>query len=411
MFTHLKLEGWRQFGNVEITFHDRLTVLTGANGSGKTTLLNTLGNHFGWNVPLVRGSFRSKREVVREFLEHHWEDSGPELNVPHAPPNTVGAIRYDDRQVAYLVEPQDENIQFTLQTVNARPIRGIHIPSHRPVPGRAAVTDIPTAPPTKAKAVANYQREVLNRYLGNRSAQTPGYVLKQTIMSLCIVTSRGERLRGTDDELDTIEGFEAVLRSVLPESFGFERFEVELPELYLETSTERIPFDAISGGIASLIDMAYQIYMYSPVNQSYVVVIDEPENHLHPAMQKQFLPNVTSAFPMVQFVVATHSPFIIGSVSDSRVYALVHDDGKVFSRYLNMGTKAGTAEDILKDVLGLESTLPIWVERAMSRIVDKYMGQSLTPARVSALREEMLAAGLRGQVTDALTEFAKHGER
>lgn len=35
MFKRLKISDWRQFSNVDISFHPHLTVLTGANGAGK----------------------------------------------------------------------------------------------------------------------------------------------------------------------------------------------------------------------------------------------------------------------------------------------------------------------------------------------------------------------------------------
>ena len=47
-FDRLLIEDWKQFSDVEIVFHNRLTVLTGANGSGKTTLLHLLARCLGW---------------------------------------------------------------------------------------------------------------------------------------------------------------------------------------------------------------------------------------------------------------------------------------------------------------------------------------------------------------------------
>ena len=52
-FTELKLEEWQQFRSVDMEFHPRLTVLTGANGSGKTTILNLLARHADWQVPAI----------------------------------------------------------------------------------------------------------------------------------------------------------------------------------------------------------------------------------------------------------------------------------------------------------------------------------------------------------------------
>ena len=96
-----------------------------------------------------------------------------------------------------------------------------------------------------------------------------------------------------------------------------------MPEVLLETKSGVFSLDAVSGGIASIIDMAWQIFMYSPYRESIVVTIDEPENHLHPELQQIILPCFVKAFPNAQFIVATHNPFIISSVKHSFVYVSV----------------------------------------------------------------------------------------
>ncbi len=48
-----------------------------------------------------------------------------------------------------------------------------------------------------------------------------------------------------------------------------------------------------------------------------IVLIDEIETHLHIALQKKILPFLTSFFPRIQFIVTTHSPFVISSVSNA----------------------------------------------------------------------------------------------
>jgi predicted ATP-binding protein involved in virulence len=57
-------------------------------------------------------------------------------------------------------------------------------------------------------------------------------------------------------------------------------------------------------------------------NQSAIVLIDETETHLHVELQKQALPFLTKMFPCVQFVVSTHSPFVITSLPNAVVYDL-----------------------------------------------------------------------------------------
>ncbi len=48
-----------------------------------------------------------------------------------------------------------------------------------------------------------------------------------------------------------------------------------------------------------------------------VVLIDELETHLHVDLQKKILPFLTTFFPKIQFIVTTHSPFVINSVSNA----------------------------------------------------------------------------------------------
>ncbi len=56
--------------------------------------------------------------------------------------------------------------------------------------------------------------------------------------------------------------------------------------------------------------------------RSAIVFIDEIETHLHVELQKRALPFLTQMFPSVQFIVATHSPFVMTSLSTAVVYDL-----------------------------------------------------------------------------------------
>ena len=56
--------------------------------------------------------------------------------------------------------------------------------------------------------------------------------------------------------------------------------------------------------------------------QPAIVLIDEVETHLHVELQKRALPFLTQLFPNVQFIITTHSPFVITSLSNAVVYDL-----------------------------------------------------------------------------------------
>ncbi len=51
-----------------------------------------------------------------------------------------------------------------------------------------------------------------------------------------------------------------------------------------------------------------------------LLLIDEAENQLHPKWQKRFIRSILDIFPNLQIIAATHSPFIISSVPNARLF-------------------------------------------------------------------------------------------
>ena len=66
--------------------------------------------------------------------------------------------------------------------------------------------------------------------------------------------------------------------------------------------------------------------MYNPCG---IVLIDEPETHLHLELQEQVLPLLTSRFPNIQFIVATHSPAVIASIKNATIFDLTTKEIRV----------------------------------------------------------------------------------
>ena len=68
------------------------------------------------------------------------------------------------------------------------------------------------------------------------------------------------------------------------------------------------------------------LQMQTKVKTSYIlpgiVMIDEPELFLHIKLQKKIMPALTQLFPNIQFIVATHSPFVLSSISNAVIFDL-----------------------------------------------------------------------------------------
>lgn len=379
-FAGISLAGWRQFAGVDIYFDSPLCVLTGPNGCGKTTILNVLGRHFGWNINFISTPYLSKRSQKK-----FWSDVDRAIKKDFDVPDNsqlqqVGTIRYTDGTECQLFVPPTEQAQYNLNYTNQSQVEGINIPSHRPVASYYRIENIPTNPKTNQQQFQEFQK-LLQQVYGSDNVRNPGIVLKQSLMALAVFGYGNPAVQPNPEYLRLFNGFQDVLRTLLPKSLGFRQLEVRNPEIVLITDTGQFPLDAMSGGVSAIFGMAWQIYMYGADKTNCTVLIDEPENHLHPSMQREFLPALRRAFPHYRFIVATHSPFIVSSAADGSVYALMYEgeasarhvgQRKIRSRRLADVNLAGSPNRILREILDVPTTLPVWVEERVESILSKY---------------------------------------
>ncbi|MBR3466983.1 MAG: AAA family ATPase [Bacteroidales bacterium] len=113
----------------------------------------------------------------------------------------------------------------------------------------------------------------------------------------------------------------------------------EDPELHLEfdsdnykfffvTKGKRFKFTELSAGYSAALDIISDLIfkmqgadkLVDVYDKEGIVLIDEVETHLHLELQRQILPLLTSVFPNIQFIVSTHSPFVLNSVKDAVAY-------------------------------------------------------------------------------------------
>lgn len=395
-FSSLALSGWRQFEQVELDLSKNVTILTGQNGCGKTTVLNILGHHFGWNINFVSTPYLGKKKAKtfwsdffgsREFDE----DSNQSLE--------VGTITYDNREVCRLMVDQQVNVQYRPTYAGAQEVVGLHIPSHRPAASYHNISDMPTNPASALQSYQNYQNLLMQLY-GSGKIKNPGEIQKQSLISLAAFGEGNSHMQGNPEFVKIFNQFQEVLRKILPPEIGFQRIEIRMPEVVLITRSGDFALEAMSGGINALFGMAWQIHMFGYDKDKCTVTIDEPENHLHPTMQKSFLPALSKAFPGYRFIVASHSPFIVTSFPDANVYGLVHNaNNKIVSRFLESHDLSGTPNKILREVLEVPSNLPVWVEEKLSAVIAA--SENLPDAeKASAIMTALKEMGIADSIPD-----------
>ena len=421
-FTSLRIEGWRQFGHVDITLHPRLTVLTGANGAGKSSILKIFQRHFGIHQPFLATPIRQSSggysyltglftDTIAKFWREFWTKRSDMEN--------VGAIGYDNGVESELKIPAQSSVQYDITIAHQQSVSGMHIDSHAPVTHFQQVGQIPTTIITAATAYNAYNKEVIQKYQGGHSGYSPAYRMKEAIIAMAMFGEGNTRVQANDEVLQAYLGFVEALRTMLPESLGFLDIAVRPPDVVLVTNSGEFILDAASGGIMTIVDLTWRLHMFSQTNDKFVVTIDEPENHLHPTMQRTLMRRLLKTFPNTQFIIATHSPFMVSSVSDSNVYVLRYknteteevqsgeqistsETTRVVSQKLDTINKAGNASEILREVLGVKATIPEWVEENLEEIVARYRERDITRESLSELKRELSELGYEVLYPDAL---------
>ncbi|MGO4583185.1 AAA family ATPase [Arthrobacter sp. 2RAF6] len=422
-FKRLQIEPWRQFNALELDLSRPLTIITGANGTGKTTLLAVIGVHFNWPMQLIgtpvlddEGHLRFKlgTDIPAEVVPPEYLAGPVAFPAPHGyvspPASIVGALGYENGVQAELRVPEGPNAQFSVLYQNQQTVEGVFLNSHRSISAYQAVVSIPAKFSPARELLENFINEIRSRYFGTNSQKSSMLIMKESLLAAAIYGEGNSSVIADGDARAVWEGFQETLRLLLPSELGFQRLRATPPEVLLITKTGDFTVDSLSGGLRAVFELAWQIFLRSHNMDQFTVCIDEPENHLHPALQRSLMPNLMKAFPKVKFIIATHSPFIVRSTDDANIYALDYDESnRVTANLLNLSNSGLTPEDTLRDVLGLESTLPIWAESKFNTILATFTSAAPTSETISSLRDALMEAGLSTEMPLAVDKIVGLG--
>ena len=114
----------------------------------------------------------------------------------------------------------------------------------------------------------------------------------------------------------------------------------------------------MSSGEANIVGLIGQIALnvyttQATLDTSCIVLIDEIDNSLHPQWQVKICNLLKKAFPEVQFIVSSHSPFVWSELDRDEVIWLERDsEGKVVRKPVDYA-KGGTIEEIIAAYFGV----------------------------------------------------------
>ena len=201
----------------------------------------------------------------------------------------------------------------------------------------------------------------------------------------------------------TREAFYEALQTAIPalSDIDFNHDEIEAVVKVTGRAPERHHFSYMSDGLQSVINIVSEIAhrcielngflgMKAVKKTPGVVMIDEMDLYLHPHWQKHILQDFQRAFPQIQFIVSTHSPFIVQSLEENQLISFDDDvitSGEPFKESI---------EEIAETRMGMKDELRSNRYEEMVRLAEEYYqlikkGERVDPmleAKLDKLEEE-----------------------
>ncbi|WP_018870815.1 AAA family ATPase [Thioalkalivibrio sp. ALgr3] len=419
-FKQVALENFRHVQSLEVSLHERLTVLVAPNGQGKTTLLDALAVLMGPFVGAFDMGKRHGRHILHSDARYRGQAELAELEQQypvriHAHMSGLGE---HDAEASILRELTGPGSRTTIK--GAAPLASY---------GSDLMAQVRAFEPVTLPLVSYYgtgrlwkthknlkHKAVLSasRTLGYEDCLTSAsnyfqlqeWVGKAT-MAVFQGHSRGdgnmERLR---DQLGAVA--EAVDRVMEPQGWSEFHYSLMHEELAMQQKGQgTLPLSLLSDGVRTMVsmvaDMAWRCAKLNPhlgrdaaARTPGVVLIDEVDLHLHPEWQQQVVQSLRAAFPLVQFIVTTHSPQVLTTVPRECIRQLgtEWDDEqqtwKATATEPDFQTEGVASPDTLARIMGIDpvpDVVPARKLAAYRQAIEE--GRQDTP-EARALRDELL---------------------
>jgi predicted ATPase len=191
-------------------------------------------------------------------------------------------------------------------------------------------------------------------------------------------TKAKEAFAKSDGKLDVaarhaaaIQRIEQAIREVVDMDVRFE-MNTERLRVTVVVGGRALDLDLLPEGLRSILSWVADLLMRldriawategEASSRPFLLLLDEIDVHLHPAWQRKVLPMVQKLFPSAQVVVTTHSPLVVGSVSDAWIYPLAFEGDRVVLRPRLPSAAGQSYASVLKSVFGIDEEFDLETE-------------------------------------------------
>lgn len=315
-FTDIKIEKVRHLENIRIplgTQKRKHLILTGKNGSGKTSVLEAMVRY----IQSFLGEDSIALEKIRRLQKYyfaldHLKDS--EQNRQEFYKKSLNSEGEELKNLtSEIVLNSNSNIQL-----KEKYERGNFIFAYYRAQREFQV-----------ETYENIEKvELQNKY---NIVENPGAKLTKYLVDLKATQAFTKDVKKAEKIDRWFKRFENILKTIFEDEHLELKFNDETFQFSIhESDRESFDFNTMSSGYAAVLDIINDLIMRMEAQSGLraefdmegIVLIDEIETHLHLELQKKILPVLTELFPNIQFIITTHSPFILSSLDDAVIYDL-----------------------------------------------------------------------------------------
>ena len=353
-------------------------MITGKNGSGKTSLLNAIANHI---ERIANDSYKNFESYERqiEYFEKHLKKENPQntLSIEQQLQYYKNQYELFFGEVIVAFEDVDSLIRkyqdgnFIIAFYEAhRTIKNLQEPIN------------PTKPELQDK-------------WGIKQTSTQEFLKFLADLKIQEALARNEKLERDADQIrEWFVNFERLLGEIFQDKDLQLYFNYKDYSFKILTKGKEFKFTELSDGFAAvleiIVDLILKMQHKNQLTRAYkregIVLVDEIETHLHLELQKVIMPLLTEIFPNIQFIVTTHSPFVLSSLSNAVAFDLEHQE-------IIEDLTEYSYESLAEGYFGVKTA-------------SSYMGMQLDRLE-ELLKKEMLSLSEKTELKDLICDFDK----
>ncbi|MCR6638188.1 MAG: AAA family ATPase [Sporocytophaga sp.] len=359
----IKLKNFRNISDeVEYNFNDNFTVIIGINGKGKSTILHSLRiacGAFFLSIPEVK-----KRHITPDEIHLAYKEKQL-VQVKPVKVEAYGSFE-EGQSICWKRQILEDSNTTTSSEKEVGNIRKIGKDKYEKIVKEGNdKTPLPIMAffgTSRAHGAGRNRTSRIGRQIFKEGYQD-WYEMKSSTFKYEDWLSSYEILRKNEKEYpNTMDAFVEAIKKANP---YIVELEVVSGQLWVKVDiggdvSDLLPIEFHSDGIRFFTEMAAEIAYRCIILNGYldreavkqsagIVMIDEVDLHLHPSWQRHVIKDLKLAFPKIQFVSTTHSPFIVQSLSAKELINL--------DKITDIDLKSLSISEVVEDVMGVPSEM------------------------------------------------------